>query len=179
MQITLNQAEIELAIREFVNKRVAIAEDISVAIDLKATRGDAGFTAHIDLTDSANGTSSQEVRPLQIAEKVRQSRVTGGTVTGKAALAVPTATGEPLQAAQDAAQEATSTQPSERTTEATTPPSDATSDDAEEAEATEATRTPDKTGEPVETAELGPDVPPPAEKPKSLFANLSKPRNTN
>ena len=52
MQIVLIQAEIEKAIRNYVNSIVKVAEGVDIVIDLKSTRGDTGFTANIDLVES-------------------------------------------------------------------------------------------------------------------------------
>lgn len=52
MQIVLIQAEIEKAIRNYVNSIVKVAEGVDIAIDLKSTRGDTGFTANIDLVET-------------------------------------------------------------------------------------------------------------------------------
>lgn len=52
MQIVLIQAEIEKAIRNYVNSVVKVAEGVDIVIDLKSTRGDTGFTANIDLVEA-------------------------------------------------------------------------------------------------------------------------------
>ena len=52
MQIVLIQAEIEKAIRKYVNSVVKVAEGVDILIDLKSTRGDTGFTANIDLVEA-------------------------------------------------------------------------------------------------------------------------------
>ena len=52
MQIVLIQAEIEKAIRNYVNSVVKVAEGVDIVIDLKSTRGDTGFTANIDLVET-------------------------------------------------------------------------------------------------------------------------------
>lgn len=52
MQIVLIQAEIEKAIRNYVNSVVKVAEGVDILIDLKSTRGDTGFTANIDLVEA-------------------------------------------------------------------------------------------------------------------------------
>lgn len=52
MQIVLIQAEIEKAIRNYVNSIIKVAEGVDIVIDLKSTRGDTGFTANIDLVES-------------------------------------------------------------------------------------------------------------------------------
>ena len=52
MQIILIQAEIEIAIRNYVNSKVKIAADQDIRIDLSASRGPEGFRANIDIVDA-------------------------------------------------------------------------------------------------------------------------------
>ena len=52
MQIILIQAEIEVAIRNYVNSKVKIAADQDIRIDLSASRGPEGFRANIDIVDA-------------------------------------------------------------------------------------------------------------------------------
>lgn len=49
MQITLIQAEIETAIKQYVEDLINIKDNMEIAIDLKAGRGVDGFTAAIDI----------------------------------------------------------------------------------------------------------------------------------
>lgn len=51
MQIILIQAEIEVAIRNYVNSKVKIAAGQDIRIDLSASRGPEGFRANIDIVD--------------------------------------------------------------------------------------------------------------------------------
>lgn len=51
MQIILVQAEIETAIRNYVNSKVKIQEGQDIRIDLSASRGPEGFRANIDIVD--------------------------------------------------------------------------------------------------------------------------------
>ena len=51
MQITIVQAEIEQAITDFIHRQINVREGMLIQIDLKATRGDAGFQAVIDIVD--------------------------------------------------------------------------------------------------------------------------------
>lgn len=64
MQITLNQTEIEAALREYVNGRVTIQEGVQIIIDLKAGRGPEGFTATIDLVETAAAAPAKKVPAL-------------------------------------------------------------------------------------------------------------------
>lgn len=49
MQITLSQDEIEHAIIGYVRRQITIAEDQKIEVDLKAGRGENGFTATLDI----------------------------------------------------------------------------------------------------------------------------------
>lgn len=50
MLITIVQAEIETAIREYIDRQINLRPGMNVAIDLQATRGAEGFRAIIDIT---------------------------------------------------------------------------------------------------------------------------------
>jgi hypothetical protein len=49
VKVILKQAEIEQAIRDYVFKQINVRDGQDVSIDLSATRGQAGFTATIDI----------------------------------------------------------------------------------------------------------------------------------
>lgn len=49
MQIILSQEEIEQSIDAFVRSQINIADDQTVSIDLKAGRGETGFTSTLDI----------------------------------------------------------------------------------------------------------------------------------
>lgn len=51
MRITLNQNEIELALKNYVNKLLSVQDGINMTIDIKATRGEGGMTAEIELSE--------------------------------------------------------------------------------------------------------------------------------
>lgn len=68
MQITINQNEIEQAIEDFVKSQVSINDDQKITMELKATRGDAGFQAVIEIT------AAQPV--AEDAPKTRKPRAT-------------------------------------------------------------------------------------------------------
>jgi hypothetical protein len=71
MQITINQAEIEEAIRDFVTKKLTVNAGQRIDIDLKATRGDEGYTAIIDIVDAEPVTSTGIA---QVAAEVKAER---------------------------------------------------------------------------------------------------------
>lgn len=56
MQIIIVQAEIEAAIRAHIEQQVSIKEGMEITIDLRSTRGDAGFTANIDIVPNGSLT---------------------------------------------------------------------------------------------------------------------------
>ena len=156
MQITLNQTEIETALRRYVNDQVNIREGHEIVIDLKAGRGENGFSATIDIVpaDALPKTSepalvATSIKPLGIQEKVR----------GKLQPATPTVSEEH---APETAQEAAGEAATETATDASPEPETAaTNQDSGEAGESEGTD----------------EEAPPTEKPKSLFAKLQKPRN--
>lgn len=64
MQITLTQAEIEQAIRNFITEQVNIREGHTLSIDLRAGRGPEGYTATIDILGPApEGTAPRTKAP--------------------------------------------------------------------------------------------------------------------
>lgn len=57
MQITLTQTEIETAITDYIKSQMTIADGQRIAIDLRATRGNEGYTALIDIVRDEGGAS--------------------------------------------------------------------------------------------------------------------------
>jgi hypothetical protein len=73
MQITLVQSEIEEGIRLFVMRKLTINSGQRIDIDLKATRGDEGYTAMIDIVDDS--ASAQAPAPAApVTEPARRPR---------------------------------------------------------------------------------------------------------
>lgn len=71
MQIILVQAEIEKAIRNYVNSKVQVNEGQDIRIDLSASRGPEGFRATIDIVDEdATTTASAAPAPKAAVPKV-------------------------------------------------------------------------------------------------------------
>jgi hypothetical protein len=68
MQITINQAEIEEAIRERILGQIQIKDGMRIDIDLRATRGDEGYTAVIDIVPKTaeRRTSTQSEAPTKV-----------------------------------------------------------------------------------------------------------------
>ena len=76
MQIILVQAEIEKAIRNYVNSKVQVNEGQDIRIDLSASRGPEGFRATIDIVDEdATATASAAPAPAP-APKAAAPKVT-------------------------------------------------------------------------------------------------------
>lgn len=76
MQITINQAEIEQAIKSHILGVIAINPNQQIDIDLKATRGDTGYQAIINITEAQMGNQ------IELASS-NVTRMVGG-VLGKA-----------------------------------------------------------------------------------------------
>lgn len=61
MQITLVQTEIETAIRNYIHSQIVVKDGMKIDIILKATRGDEGTTAIIDITPENQATTPTPV----------------------------------------------------------------------------------------------------------------------
>lgn len=147
MQITLNQVEIEEAITNYVNDLVSVNEGMAITVTIKATRGEEGTTALIDIVPEV--VEPEVVEPVKAAAKPARK-----TATKQAA--VP-AKEEPVVEAE----------PEPVVKEAEPEP------EAEPVKEEEAA--PDAAEVPVADDEQA-EVPAVAA-PKSLFANLRKPNN--
>jgi hypothetical protein len=55
MKITIEEDEIQTSIKEYLGRIMTVAQGAQIEIDLKATRGDRGFTAIIDITPNQKG----------------------------------------------------------------------------------------------------------------------------
>ena len=53
MQITITQTEIELAITDYIKSQINVRDGMEIKIDIKATRGDQGMTAMIDIVPAS------------------------------------------------------------------------------------------------------------------------------
>ena len=148
MQITLIQSEIEQALKNYINDIMSVKDGMEIEIQLKATRGEEGTTAIIDIVP-------------QKPKAARGGR-TSGEVPAKAepAKAAAPAKAEPAQAATVEAEPV-----AESVAEAEADDAEQVAEQAQEAEALEPA--------PVE-AEQAPAEEAPR---KSLFAGLSKPQN--
>ena len=153
MQITLNQVEIEQALRNYVAEMVAVKDGMTIAVTIRATRGEEGTTAVIDILPEVVA----EVVPPVVEKAVRQPRAL--RTPAKAAAEV-VATPDPVVATATPAAEAVAEPQAEA-------PVDPVLPDEEEEETSPAETIPDPVVEDVT----------PAAKPTSLFAGLKRPNN--
>ena len=163
MQITLNQTEIETALRRYVNDQVNVREGHEIVIDLKAGRGENGHSAIIDIVPQGQAKASEptpaKTGPITVPKVRGTTQPVGG---GQPVPDTPKAEeATPPETAQEAAGEA--------------PPETATSGGAEPETASDSAGS----GEAQASDGSGEAAAPPegGEKPKSLFANLGKPKN--
>lgn len=130
MKITLQQNEIEQAIRAHIATTISLPE--GAEIDLEEEDGD--FTAIIDLNPSEQkSTEAKAKRTYQRRPKAETALVTGGTAmgTGAAASAEPTSSPAATEPAQQAADEAKSIETLKDTPEVVDPaPEQAAADPA-------------------------------------------------
>lgn len=70
MQITIVQSEIELAIKQYIHQQINVREGMDIEIELRATRGESGFQAVIDI---APATSKPEPA-LGIVDTVNKAK---------------------------------------------------------------------------------------------------------
>ncbi|MDR5839311.1 hypothetical protein [Caballeronia sp. LZ034LL] len=161
MKIQIVQAEIEEAIRNYIGEQISIKEGMKIEIDLRSTRGDAGFTADIDITPAGkptppSGTSSTKPTTAPATESTKKED--------------PAPKGDPDPKAQ-----AEDLNQGNEQSPATSPASDASTGGAAAAEAGTAQNAGD---EPQQAAtgegELGQQEKPAA---RSLFKNLNRVSN--
>lgn len=160
MQITLTQADIETAILTHLNTKLKFEEGFTPSIELKATRGPEGFTAIIDLDDDkSTGKAPRQTR--QKVEKPADPPAAPEAESDKAESVKQTTAPETAQEAAEvlADEEATAV-----------PDNTSTAEQAADAAESGQPETTDATAEEEEEVSAG-------EKPRSIFAGLSKPRN--
>lgn len=63
MIITLNQSEIEAALTAHINNLMNLKDGVAIKYEFKATRGDEGFTAVLDITD---GKAAMAPAPVKV-----------------------------------------------------------------------------------------------------------------
>lgn len=127
MKITITQPEIHQAIEAFIRGQISINDGMKVEINLRATRGEDGATAEIDIVpdvpepvveEAPKATVARKPRApkLDIANKVEEAKTTDEAPTqaaqeeqaenpepnSEAALAAEAAATEPAEEAQEA-----------------------------------------------------------------------------
>ena len=159
MQIILVQAEIETAIRNYVNSKVKVNEGQDIRIDLSASRGPEGFRATIDIIDDdltpavaskaaaakANTESSDDLAAATKAKAVEVEAKKKSDMAAAAEQAAPKKEQEQVREATAVAvaKQATTDEPGEGITE---PPFEP--DAKEETQAT-TTAEPEANGQPI------------------------------
>ena len=131
MQIILVQAEIETAIRNYVNSKVKVNEGQDIRIDLSASRGPEGFRATIDIIDDdltpavaskaaaakANTESSDDLAAAAKAKAVEAEAKKKSDMAAAAEQAALKKEQEQVREATAAAKQATVDEPGEGGTE--------------------------------------------------------------
>lgn len=156
MQISLVQTEIEQALVDFANSQIKVKEGMQIKVTMKATRGDEGFTATIDIVPV--DTVEQTPSLVRTAPAGIKAAVTAAKTSTKAETS-PAKTPEPDPVVVVAADPSTAQQG-----QIADPQTDA----------------PDPVPETIVEQKVvnGPDEPVAAAAPaRSLFANLKKPVN--
>jgi hypothetical protein len=161
MRIILVQAEIELALRNYVFSQINVAEGQDITIDFKNTRGEDGATADINIT-TAQATGGRTAAPL-VQTKTSAPKPSTASAAPAVGATVDTTTQEEKAPAQPAS---TSSGPEGENQKEEALPEEAAEEAAEETFE-------ENQGE-TEAVTKPVDAPAP---PKSLFANLVKPVN--
>lgn len=154
MQITLNQDEIIHAIKSYVCSQINVAEGQDIEIDLKATRGETGFTAVLNIVPAKLNTVSTPVS----AKKA--SAVVATSTAPKAASGSPFKKPAPVE---EAKAEEPETEP--ETESQSEDPLEGAMDDELDRGTTEEQAEAEADGEEAEAAEAAP-----APAPRSIFS---------
>lgn len=102
MKIQLVQSEIEAAISQSIHNQLSVRDGYRIDIELRATRGDDGFIANIDIVpDSApvntaqntTATTTEAAKPLGVAKAVKEAKATPATTSTAETVAEPAADG--------------------------------------------------------------------------------------
>jgi hypothetical protein len=171
MQITITQAEIETAIQNYTLGLIAVREDMRIDIDLRATRGEDGYTAVIDITPNDTPPGGE---PIPETTPVTKPKAKAKETAAPSAEPAPEAPTEP-KAAKPKAAPSIFKKPAPIPQEGPVVSSDdmAPTDPVETP--AEASAEPVAADEPaVEQAPVESDAP----APRSIFAGLRKPVNT-
>ena len=95
MQVILIQVEIEEAIRRFVAAQINPREGMRIDVELKATRGDAGYQAFIDILEETDANADVDTKQTSTPSKAAVLLETAAAATPAAAVTPkPTSTGK-------------------------------------------------------------------------------------
>ncbi len=113
MQITLNQEEIEMAISNYVRGQINIVDSAQIAIELRAGRGENGFTASLDIRSvltpavaapkAVTRTTAPAAEEAPVQERVVPTPAFPAFNTRKERAAAPAAPAAPAASEADAA----------------------------------------------------------------------------
>lgn len=191
MQITIVQAEIEQAITDFIHRQINVREGMLIQIDLKATRGDAGFQAVIDIVDPNTALASTPIHiPAHKQDRVEQEPAQPIAVPAQEPSPVVVPEGEPeparvrtrvVRAVRQAPVEKSVEKPVEKVVEPEATYSDAEVPDVSSEPEGQAVVPVEANLDPYQEASQpvteDPPAPVPAKPRQSLFSNLPRPVN--
>ena len=181
MQITIVQAEIEQAITDFIHRQINVREGMLIQIDLKATRGDAGFQAVIDIVDPNTALTSAPILAHK-QDRVEPEPAQPITVPAQEPSPVVSPEGEPESArARTRVVRAVRQAPVEKSVEPEATYSDAEVPDVSSEPEGQAVVPVEANHDPYQEASQpvteDPPAPVPAKPRQSLFSNLPRPVN--
>ena len=181
MQITIVQAEIEQAITDFIHRQINVREGMLIQIDLKATRGDAGFQAVIDIVDPNTALASTPI-PAHKQDRVEPEPAQPIAVPAQEPSPVVSPEGEPEPArVRTRVVRAVRQAPVEKSVEPEATYSDAEVPDVSSEPEGQAVVPVEANHDPYQEASQpvteDPPAPVPAKPRQSLFSNLPRPVN--
>jgi hypothetical protein len=83
MRVIITQEEILMAIEDFILDTVKVPDDIRIDISLKATRGDEGYTAEIDMVPFTSPADGSDRSVDDRIEPTEDARAEGLDIVGK------------------------------------------------------------------------------------------------
>ena len=177
MQNTIVQAEIEQAITDFIHRQINVRDGMLIQIDLKATRGDHGFQAVIDIVDPNSATiasapKQEKAEPEQAAPPQEPAPLTVAVTPATPAVAAPVTRTRVVRAAkavpEEKPAEPVATPAKEETPEVQSEPGDTVVEPLEALPEA----APEKAVQEVDEVTEAPTKPR-----QSLFSNLPRPSN--
>lgn len=167
MQIIINQAEIEQAISQFVLGQMSIHENMEMKIDLRATRGDSGYTAEI-IVIAREEASVEPESPLDLTGKIAAARKPRAAKAAAPAAAAETAAEIVQETTQEAPEKPAAAPARVSPQDVLNAPDEEDTDNAADTEAVDPAPAEEAASEPA--AEERPT--------NSIFGGLKKPVNT-